>query len=338
MMGMSRKYLAEIGVLALVGAGAFMVLAAYDAWEWFYDLTRVYERIELDEALLVVPIILVLMAVFAARRVGELSVAARRLERANSDLERARGRIEALQRTKEEFLSYAGHELKNPLGGVISALQLLEIARGKEDIDRAVGMALDAARALRASAMGIVDVTRLLMEYRQEAPSLFCPADMLRDATATVRAQARAKGLEFELDVADEVPGAVLGHGELLLHVVQNLAENAVKYTRSGSVRVDCSADGRAGGGLRVTVSDTGPGIPPELADALFEPYRRGGDLRVIERGAGLGLTIAKRLVEVLGGSITVGGGEGDGAVFTVTVPVESAAAVAPDGPGGRSV
>lgn len=327
--------MAEIGALALVGAGAFMVLAACDAWEWVYDLTRAYERVELDEALLAVPIVLVLMAVFAARRVGELRVAARRLERANGDLERARGRIEDLQRTKEEFLSYAGHELKNPLGGVISALQLLEVARGKEDVDSAVGLALDAARALRASAMGIVDVTRLLMEYRQEAPARFSPADMLRDATATVRAQARAKGLEFELAVSDEVPGTVLGHGELLLHVVQNLAENAVKYTSSGGVRVDCSVDGPAGGALRLAVSDTGPGIPPELGDALFEPYRRGGDLRVAERGAGLGLTIAKRLVEVLGGSIAVGGGEGGGAVFTVVVPVEGAAA-APDVPGGR--
>jgi len=197
-------------------------------------------------------------------------------------------------------------------------------------------MALDAARAVRVSAMGIVDVTRLLMEYRQGAPIPFCPEDMLRDATATVRAQAQAKGLEFELAVSEEVPGMVFGHGELLLHVVQNLAENAVKYTSSGGVRVECSVDGQVGSALRLTVSDTGPGIPPELGDALFEPYRRGGDLRVAERGTGLGLTIAKRLVEVLGGSIAVGGGEGGGAVFTVVVPVESAAA-APDGPGGRN-
>lgn len=323
-MSGNRKYFAEAVAFVFVGALLVSVMTQVDAWEWFYEFTRRHEEWELDELLLGVPVALLLMTVFTVRRMVELRQASDRLEESNRKLLEARRRIEELQRTKEEFLSYASHELKNPLGGVISALHLVEIANSKEELAQGVALASDAAKSLRTSTMGILDVTRLLMEHRVDNPEPFDPVEMMHEATGPVRAQAEAKGVRFELSVGPGVPKRALGHGKLLLHVVQNLAENAVKFTDKGRVRIECDCCERSCGGLLVTVADTGPGIAPGDADLVFEPYMQGETERVIQRGAGLGLTIAKRLVEVLGGTISVRNAERGGAVFEVNVPLEN--------------
>jgi len=129
------------------------------------------------------------------------------------------------------------------------------------------------------------------------------------------------KNLSYELTFHPDVPAQIVGDPDRLQQVLINLIGNAIKFTAQGGIRVVVHC--RDAETLMIEVADTGPGIPQEQLPDIFEPFRRGSDYAHREhQGAGLGLSIVKEIVTMMGGSISVSSEVGAGSVFTVTIPL----------------
>ena len=230
-------------------------------------------------------------------------------------------------RLKDEFLGTLSHELRTPLNAILGYARML---RG--------GIFADAARQARALEIlernaqiltqiveDVLDVSRIISgKLRLNMQDVDLGA-VIDDAVGTVLPAADAKGVQIRTTIGRDAP-RVSGDPERLQQVVWNLLTNAVKFTPSGGevqVRVE-----HTGGQVRVIVSDTGRGIAPDFLPHLFERFRQADSRFSREHGGlGLGLAIAREIVQTHGGSIHAASeGEGRGAVFTVALPVVSPA------------
>ncbi|MCB9682232.1 MAG: response regulator [Alphaproteobacteria bacterium] len=205
-------------------------------------------------------------------------------------------------RSKSALLARVSHELRTPLNGVLGMLSVLRErplpVRVRADLD----VVHDAASALR----GLVD--ELLDQCRADAGSLTMSvgpvpvARVVRDVTSLFENSARTKGLRLTAHLGPGVPDGVLGDEKRFRQVVTNLVDNAVKYTVHGRVEVSVAV---AGAVLQLRVRDTGPGIPEEQRDAIFQPFGRlARDVAV--NGSGLGLSLCRTLATLMGGTLTV--------------------------------
>jgi signal transduction histidine kinase/HPt (histidine-containing phosphotransfer) domain-containing protein len=245
------------------------------------------------------------------------------LRRANANLEKA-------NQAKSEFLATMSHEIRTPLNGVIGLTSLL------------LGTPLTPAQqryvtGIQASGQALLSLIDDILDFsRIEAGRLALevqPLDLRQlvgEVVAVFTAQVHAKGLRISAHVDPAVPLALEGDAGRLRQVLTNLVGNAVKFTEHGVVEVrgDLVAEGPQGVLLRLSVWDTGIGIAPALQATLFEPFTQA-DASTTRRygGAGLGLTIAKRLVELMGGEIGVESAVGQGSTFWVTLRLARGAA-----------
>ena len=230
-------------------------------------------------------------------------------------------RAERASEAKSRLLANVAHEIKSPVGGIIGIGDLWKngqlgpiTATQTEMAD----MLVKTARQVEALAHDLLDVARaesgaVKVELR--------PTDVpgvLEDVKRAVALRPEAQGLRLE--VVSEGDGLVaLADSQRLTQVVSNLASNAVKYGRSGGI-VTFRAS-KIYDGVRIEVTDRGPGLSPEKQTQLFEPFNRLGLERSTVEGHGIGLALAKRLVELQGGSIGVSSVAGEGATFWVELP-----------------
>jgi CheY-like chemotaxis protein/HPt (histidine-containing phosphotransfer) domain-containing protein len=172
----------------------------------------------------------------------------------------------------------------------------------------------------------ILDLSKVEASQLELERTGFSLNDLLEKVTEMVAVRAQQKGLALVCEIAPKVPTDLIGDPTRLQQVLLNLLGNAIKFTESGEValRVTPDADSCVLGALRFTVSDTGIGIPGEKLGAVFERFTQA-DSSTTRRygGSGLGLTISKRLVELMGGRIWVESGVGEGSVFSFAVPLE---------------
>ena len=235
----------------------------------------------------------------------------------------AREVAEESNRAKDEFLAILGHELRNPLAPIVSALELMALdpsksVRARTVIERQV-------QHLRRLVDDLLDVSRLTrgkVELRKE----------IVDVSASVRDALSAMGpliSERGHDVAVELPSDLRVNGDpaRLAQIFTNLLANAARYTpRKGAIAVTASLDGDH---VVIRISDDGPGIPPELRPRLFAMFAQGErSLDRAEGGLGLGLAIVKALVEQHGGEVTVLDREPRGTVAEVRLPAAKGAYV----------
>ena len=249
----------------------------------------------------------------------EVAELARTLEGMLQSLDAARTGTERMLHRQREFVADASHELRTPLTSVLASLELLSEELEGEQADTAQA-ALRSARRMRRL------VGDLLLLARADARRFqtHVPTDLsgvLTEAASEIGPMAQHHDLAI-----DAQPVVVSGSRDELHRMLLNLLENAVKHTPPGT-RVSASTeviDGRA----RITVEDTGPGIPPELADRVFERFVRGGGDGA--RGSGLGLAIVRAVAESHGGEVTLSAGQhGRGARFVVEMPAAPAHEVA---------
>jgi len=170
-------------------------------------------------------------------------------------------------------------------------------------------------------------VNNLLDRARMEAGTLtlnigdFSPARLIDGVKGVMDVMANSKGLELTTQVADDVPGTLQGDWQRLYQILINFANNAVKFTQEGGVDIRIyrhDADHWV-----MAVADTGIGIPKEAQEYIFEPFRQVDDSATREYGgAGLGLSIVKQLVTMMGGWIELESEEGKGSTFTVVLPL----------------
>jgi PAS domain S-box-containing protein len=234
----------------------------------------------------------------------------------------ARREAEAANRAKDQFLSVLSHELRTPLTPILGFTQLLQ--RGQVPADR-LRLAIETidrnARVQARLVEDLLDVSRILSGKLSVEVTSVDPAQMVETAAASARPAAEAKGLTLTVTVAPAV-GPVLGDADRLRQVVDNLLANAIKFTPAGG-RIDVALE-REGEEARITVADTGAGIPAGFLPHIFERFRQADSTTTRAYGGlGLGLAIAQHLVERHGGRIAVeSAGEGRGATFRVWLPL----------------
>ena len=231
--------------------------------------------------------------------------------------------IEAAE-VKSQFLATMSHEIRTPINAVVGMAELLLQSNLDEEAREYAATVRDSAESLLAIVNDILDFSKIEAGRMELEIAPFSPVVTVENATDILGAAARKKGLSLSTYVAPDVPARVVGDADRLRQVLLNLLGNAVKFTATGSVTVRAIVDALEGESavLRFSVTDTGTGIPTDVAERLFEPFRQADQsTRRRYGGTGLGLSISRRIVELMGGKIGFDSSVGRGSTFWFTVP-----------------
>jgi signal transduction histidine kinase len=252
-----------------------------------------------------------------------------------AELEQAKIAAEAANRAKSEFLTNMSHEMRTPLTGILGILEFVLTEHPSEEIASLLEIAQISAGSLNRLIDDILDFSRLSagkMSFRMNSVHL---GDCIRSAAEVLALEAGRKGLKFVLEIGEELPERVVTDEGRLRQVLVNLIGNAVKFTEQGEIHVAvrCSADpAQPGQGLLLcSVRDTGIGIPADYQEKIFDKFAQVKTPATAELpGCGLGLAIAKQIVETLGGKIWVESKYGAGSIFRFTLALDETAQCRP--------
>lgn len=256
----------------------------------------------------------------------ELSETVKALESANRSLEEFNRLAKSAIRAKSEFLANMSHEIRTPMTAILGFAEVLLEEPG---IDRAPAHRVESLRTIQRNGQHLLGLINDILDLSKieagkvEIERVSCsPAQIMREVISLMRVRADAKGIPLTLDYSSSVPEWIQGDPLRIRQVIINLVGNAIKFTETGSVRVVVHVVRRppALTLLQVDVIDTGIGLTAEQISRLFEPFSQA-DTSTTRKfgGTGLGLTISKRLVEVLGGELSVRSTPGRGSTFSVT-------------------
>ena len=238
------------------------------------------------------------------------------LQDQNAELERAKLAAEKSNLAKSDFLSSMSHELRSPLNAILGFAQLMEsdspppTPSQKESIDQILQGGWHLLKLINE----ILDLARIESGRLSLSPEPLSMAEILLECQAMIESQAQKRGISITFPPL-EIPHFVHADRTRVKQVLINLLSNAIKYNKAGgTVVVDCfdSAPER----IRISVRDTGEGLPPEMLEQLFQPFNRLGQETGAEEGTGIGLVVAKQLAELMGGVIGVESTVGEGSVF----------------------
>ena len=256
--------------------------------------------------------------------VTELKAMQSQLEERARELERANEQLMQHDRAKDSFLSNVSHELRTPLSTIQGYLEMMEsgsLGTLAAEQEAAVQVMHRNVRRLIGHINEIIDFSRMEIRGVQLNIDLFSPETLARHALDSARPQAEAGGVRLTCEAAPEVPAWAWGDGEKLGQVLGVLLNNAVKFTETGGevrVRLGLSAANR----LTLAVQDTGIGIDPRYHESVFTKFFQVDASRTRRfSGTGIGLSIARSIVQAHGGDITLDSEPGAGSCFTVVLP-----------------
>jgi signal transduction histidine kinase len=233
------------------------------------------------------------------------------------------GRVRAF----ELMVAGLAHDVRTPLTGILAAADLLSTSNLGERERRWVAALSSSARHLEALTTLVVDAVRTSGGNRSLQAEPFDARALAQAAAASLAARAEAAGLACKVDLAEDLPTQAIGDPVRLRAALENLIDNAVKFTRQGEVAIKVGARGFAAGRVRLVfaVTDSGIGLTRGEMQRLFRPFAQASE-QVARRfgGAGLGLVLVKRLAKAMGGDLTADSRPGEGSTFTFAAVVKA--------------
>lgn len=241
-------------------------------------------------------------------------------------LRRVKDEAELANATKTQFLANISHEIRTPLTGIIGAAQLL-LSKPTSDANTRDNLENieSSARHLLLIVNDLLDISKMEAGAVELSRTLFSLEALLTSVRNVMEPLAQQKGLAFDVHIAADAPRVIRTDETRLRQVLLNLLSNAIKFTESGRVSLEVGwvPRGSASGNMSISVRDTGIGIPADALSSIFDRFAQA-DQHVTRQfgGSGLGMTIARQLVEMMDGTIDVRSQERVGTEFTVTLPV----------------
>ncbi|WP_432735345.1 PAS domain S-box protein [Maridesulfovibrio sp. FT414] len=243
------------------------------------------------------------------------------------ELSKAKEEAVAANKAKDEFLANISHEIRTPLNGVMGMLQLLQRSSINEEDRNCVNVALHSSRNLLRMLDDILDLSKMEVGTLDLIEGPFT-LDCLKDECMSLfEMQAREKQLNLDCSMSQHAEGWYIGDEGRIRQILFNILGNAIKFTDSGSVSLEITISEDTGAQkptLHFRVTDTGVGIPADKIESIFDSFTQvDGSLSRRFKGAGLGLSIVKRLISLMGGTINVESSLGMGTTVNVALPLE---------------
>jgi two-component system sensor histidine kinase/response regulator len=250
------------------------------------------------------------------------------LRKANEELDHARLTSDAATRAKSEFLANMSHDIRTPMNGILGMAELLAYTELTPKQREYVEMVRASAESLLHLLNDILDFSKIEAGRLELLPVSFHLYEAMGDMLHAFSVQAAAQGIELAYRVSPEIPDVLVGDIDRLRQVMTNLVGNALKFTEQGEIAVEVTQLERANDHLVLcfVVRDTGIGIPSDQQQGIFEAFQQVLPEHAGPRpsGTGLGLTIASRIVSMMGGTIWVESEPGEGSAFYFTVRFEA--------------
>ena len=236
-------------------------------------------------------------------------------------LEEAKEKAEEASRLKSAFLATVSHELRTPLNGILGFAELLQSELSDPEQQEYASIIQKSGEHLLNLVTEILDLAKI-----ESGEMIFTPVDtpissFIMESVAVHRGAAETKGLTLSVQLADDLPACLKVDPTRLRQILNNVLSNAVKFTEQGSVTLAAHCSNSE---IAFVISDTGPGIPPESREIIFEKFKQLESFLTRQHGGtGLGLAIVKQLAEHMGGRVSIDSEVGVGSTFTIYLPLD---------------